>query len=163
MAVVVIVFILGRIFIAPRVFASAAHARPAPHVVYARLSGAPFVLTHARGRVLFLDFFATWCEPCRLSLPLVERFARSHPRADVVPVDVGEPAEVAAPFAAHLHLGDVAIDPRELSRGFFGIEGFPTMVVIDPQGRVRATWEGFNPAIALNMAHAEKTFDTKRP
>lgn len=150
--------VLARIFVVPRFFTPAAKAPPAPHVVYRRLTGSPFRLAHTRGRVVFLDFFATWCEPCRLSLPMVESFARSHPGVDVVPVDVGEAASVVAPFAKRYRLGDVAIDPQELSRGFFGIEGFPTMIVIDPQGRIRAKWEGLNPAIAFNMAHAAKTF-----
>jgi hypothetical protein len=51
----------------------------------------------------------------------------------------------------------VALDPKTLSQGFFQLDGFPTMVVVDPQGRIRATWTGFNPAIQLNMAHAEQT------
>ncbi len=120
------------------------------------LSGENFVLTQHRGRVVFLDFWASWCEPCKLSLPLVERFARAHPHVDVVPVDVGEPKAVVEAFSRRYGLRNVALDPKTLSQGFFRIEGFPTMVVIDPQGRVRATWSGFNPAIQANMAHAER-------
>ena len=113
--------------------------------------------TAHRGRVVFLDFWASWCEPCKLSLPMVESFARSHPEVDVVPVDVGEPRTVVEQFARSHGMRHVALDPQTLSQGFFQINGFPTMVVIDPQGRVRATWAGFNPAIQMNMAHAEET------
>lgn len=102
-----------------------------------------------------MDFFASWCEPCRLSLPLVESYARSHPAVDVVAIDVGEPRNVAANFARRMHLSNVVIDPQGLSQGYFGIQGFPTTVVIDPTGNVRATWTGFNPAIALAMSHAQ--------
>jgi hypothetical protein len=52
------------------------------------------------------------------------------------------------------------MDPKSLSQGFFQLEGFPTMVVIDPQGRIRATWPGLNPAIQLNMDHAAKTLSS---
>jgi thiol-disulfide isomerase/thioredoxin len=155
-AVLVIAFVAYRIIIAPRSL-SAAHAFPAPHVTYASLDGKPFVLTQHRGRVVFLDFWATWCEPCKESLPMVERFARAHPEVDVVPVDVGEPRPVVESFARAYHLHHVALDPKTLSQGFFQIDGFPTMVVIDPQGRIRATWPGYNPAIEANMAHAEHT------
>jgi thiol-disulfide isomerase/thioredoxin len=154
LAVALIAYALYRIFVAPR-YLNPASARPAPHVTYASVDGPPFVLTQHRGRVVFLDFFASWCEPCKVSLPIVERFARAHPEVDVIPVDEGEPRAVAAAFARAKGLRDVALDPHLLAGGYFQIEGLPTMVVIDPQGRIRATWPGLNPAIAINMAHAE--------
>lgn len=154
-AVLLILFVVYRVFIAPR-FLQSASAHPAPHVRYETLAGAPFVLTQHRGRVVFLDFWASWCEPCKLSLPMVEAFARSHPNADVVAVDVGEPRPLVEAYARAHRMKNVALDPQGLSQGFFQIEGFPTMVVIDPRGRIRATWTGFNPAIQLNMAHAAK-------
>ncbi len=158
-AVLVVLFVAYRLLIAPR-FLSTAHAYPAPHVTYQTLSGKPFVLTQHRGRVVFLDFWASWCEPCKISLPLVEKYARSHPEVDVVPVDVGEPRAVVQAYAYGHHLQHVAMDPKSLSQGFFQIQGFPTMVVIDPQGRIRATWPGLNPAIQLNMEHARKTLSS---
>ena len=156
LAVLAILFAVYKLFIAPRAL-NPAHAYPAPHVTYATLSGKPFVLTEHRGRVVFLDFWASWCEPCKLSLPMVEKFARAHPEVDVVPVDVGEPRGVVEAFSRSRGMRNVALDPKSLSQGFFQIQGFPTMVVIDPQGRIRATWPGFNPAIQANMAHAAKT------
>ncbi len=153
LAVAAIAFVLYRIFIAPRAMNS--HAVPAPHVTYQTLSGPPFNLAQHRGRVVFLDFWASWCEPCKLSLPLVESFARAHPEVDVVPVDVGEPRLVVQAYARAHHMLHVALDERMLSQGFFQLDGFPTMVVVDPQGRIQASWQGFNPAIQMNMAHAE--------
>lgn len=156
LAVLVVLFVLYRIFIAPR-YLSVANAHPAPHVVYQTLSGKPFALAGQRGHVVFLDFWASWCGPCKISLPLVENFARAHPEVEVIPVDVGEPRGVVAAYARSHGMRHVALDPKALSQGFFQIDGFPTMVVIDPQGRIRATWTGLNPAIELNMAHAEQT------
>jgi len=132
-----------------------AAARPAPRIVLATLDAKPFSLAAHHGRIVFLDFFASWCEPCRISLPLVEGFARAHPEADVVPVDVGEAPSAAARFSRELGLHRVALDRDKLAAAWFGVIGFPTMVVIDPRSRVRATWPGLNPAIALNMANAE--------
>jgi cytochrome c biogenesis protein CcmG/thiol:disulfide interchange protein DsbE len=155
-ALLVIAFVAWKIFLAPRAL-GVARAHPAPHVIYQRLDGGTFALADQRGRLVFLDFFASWCEPCRLEIPMVERYARAHPEVLVVPVDVGEPAAVAGRFATRFHLRGVVLDPKALSQGFFAIQGFPTIVVIDPQGRIRATWTGFNPAIALAMANAERT------
>lgn len=153
LALLVIAFVVWKLVIAPRNFSQSA-ARPAPHVTLASLRGAPFVLAAHRGRVVFLDFYASWCEPCRVSLPLVERFARNHPEADVIPVDVGEPQQIADAFAKQFALQHVTLDSQKLAASWFGVVGFPTMVVIDPNGNVRATWPGLNPAIQLNMANA---------
>lgn len=154
LAVAVIAFVAYRLFVAPRFLA--VHAQPAPHVTYQSLTGPPFVLTQHRGRVVFLDFWASWCEPCKLSLPLVESFARAHPEVDVIPVDEGEPRPVVASYAGAHHLSRVALDGAMLSQGFFQLDGFPTIVVIDRQGRIRATWQGYNPAVELNMSNAEQ-------
>ncbi|MBC5815954.1 MAG: TlpA family protein disulfide reductase [Candidatus Eremiobacteraeota bacterium] len=153
LALLVIAFVVWKLLIAPRSLDQAT-AHPAPHLVLASLNGQSFKLAEHRGRVVFLDFYASWCEPCKISLPLVERFARSHPEADVIPIDVGEPLPVALAFAKQYDLHGAALDPNRLASNWFNVEGFPTMVVIDPGGDIRATWPGLNPAIQLNMANA---------
>lgn len=154
LAIVVIVFVVWKLLVAPRSLRSS-DAQPAPRVTLATLTGPPFALASHRGRVVFLDFWATWCEPCKLSLPMVERYARAHPEVDVVPVDVGEPRAVVSDFAAAYKLRHVALDDQHLAANWFGVNGYPTIVVIDPKGNIRASWPGFNPAVELNMAHAE--------
>lgn len=150
-----VAFAIWKIFVAPREFASAERARPAPHAGFERLDGGTFRVTDARGRVLFLDFYASWCEPCKLELPLVESWARKHPEASVVPVDVAEPRAVARAFARRYGLRNVAVDPRGDAAGIFQLGGFPTIVVIDPAGRIRAKWEGLNPAIGIALGNAQ--------
>jgi thiol-disulfide isomerase/thioredoxin len=159
-AIAIVMFALWKIFLAPRSFAPA-KAYPAPRVAYDRLDGGTFRLYDQRGKVVFLDFFASWCAPCRLELPMVERYAFEHPEVEVVPVDVGEPRSVVAAFARRMHLWNVVMDPKALSQGFFQVQGFPTIVVIDPQGSIRATWSGFNPAVALAMSNAERALSRK--
>jgi thiol-disulfide isomerase/thioredoxin len=160
LAIAAIAFILWKVLIAPRNL-DPARAFPAPHATYARLGGGAFHVTDARGHVLFLDFFASWCDPCKIELPLVERWARDNPRALVVPVDVGEPQSVAAAFARKYDLREVALDPHESAQAFFAVHGFPTVVVVDPDGRIRARWEGLNPAIGLAMSNALRRLDAK--
>jgi thiol-disulfide isomerase/thioredoxin len=154
LAALVIAFAIWKILVAPRLL-SAPGSHPAPHAVYARLDGAPFKVADERGHTVFLEFFASWCEPCKIELPLVEAWRRGHPGAVVVPVDVGEPRAAAAAFARRYSLADVALDPQDSAPALFGVQGFPTIVAIDASGKVRAKWEGLNPAIGLALSNAE--------
>ncbi len=154
LAVVAIAFAIWKIFVAPRSF-NAAGSHPAPNAVYPLLDGGSFRVADERGQVVFLDFYATWCEPCKIELPLVERWWRSHRNAVVVPVDVGESRAVTAAFARRYSLANVALDPQTNAPALFSVGGFPTIVVIDPAGYIRAKWEGLNPAIALALSNAQ--------
>ncbi|HTX59226.1 MAG TPA: TlpA disulfide reductase family protein, partial [Verrucomicrobiae bacterium] len=98
LAILAVAFVGWKLFIAPRDL-DVAKAHPAPRAVYPRLGGGTFRVADQRGKLVFLDFFASWCEPCKIELPQVESWAREHPAAVVVAVDVGEPRVVAAEFA----------------------------------------------------------------
>jgi thiol-disulfide isomerase/thioredoxin len=154
-AIAIVAFVAWKIFIAPRSFTSPG-THPAPHVAWERLDGGTFRLSDRRGRLVFMDFFASWCTPCKVELPLVERWAREHPEVDVVAVDVGEPRIAAEHFAKAMGLTNVVLDPQSSAQGYFDVRGFPTVVVVDPHGDVRASWPGLNPAIGLAMSNAEK-------
>lgn len=153
-AVFVILAVTYKLLIAPRSLPQRA-AVPAPNITLPTLDGRHFSLGEHRGKVVFLDFWASWCEPCKASLPMVERFARTHPGVYVETVNVGESRTIAAEFARTHDMQNVALDGNHLAASWFGVAGFPTMIVIDPKGMIRAKWAGFNPAIALNMGHAE--------
>lgn len=155
-AVVAIAFVLWKMFLAPRSF-NAPGVFPAPHAVYPRLDGGTFRVADQRGHTVFLDFYASWCGPCRIELPLVERWRRSHPDADVVPIDVGEGRSTATAFARRYSLENVALDPSSNAQALFGVQGFPTIVVIDATGHIRAKWEGLNLAIGLALSNAQKS------
>jgi len=154
LALLVIGFVLWKVFFAPRILK--ADAFPAPRIAYPHLNDhGVFHVADARGHVLFLEFFESWCEPCGLEAPLVTHYARAHPEIDVVPVDIAEPPVLARRFADRYHLRNVALDTTGTARALFQVDGTPTIVVIDPLGRIRATWAGFNPAVELAMGNAE--------
>jgi len=134
----------------------------APPVALETLNGARFDLARSRGRLVFLDFWATWCDPCRASIPLVQHFRRTHPAVEVVSIDVGEPTSLVRPFAAQFKMGDVALDPDQTVAHAFGVTGYPTMFAIDASGRVRAHWIGFDPDVERAMADAAARFGSPR-
>jgi thiol-disulfide isomerase/thioredoxin len=155
-ALAVIAFAVWKVLIVP-LNLDARNAHPAPRAVFPKLDGGTFRVVDERGRLLFLDFYASWCEPCKIQLPLVEGWVASHPRAVVVPIDVAETRTAAATFARKYALSGVALDPSAQARALFSVDGLPTVVVIDPSGNVRAKWEGLNPAIGVAMSHAQAT------
>jgi peptide/nickel transport system substrate-binding protein len=159
LAILVVLYAVFHFFVAPRLIREA--AAPAPPLALATLDRGTFSLAAHRGRVVFLDFWASWCEPCKQSLPLVERYARSHPDADVIAVDVGETAGTARAFARAHGLANVVLDPDEIAAHAYGVSGFPTMIVVDPAGMVRAKWVGFNPAIERAMADARERYGAR--
>jgi peptide/nickel transport system substrate-binding protein len=159
LAVLVVLFALFQIFVAPRLAMN--RSEPAPPVSLAALDGGRFDVGAHRGRVLFLDFWASWCEPCKMSIPLIQRYAAAHPEVDVVSIDAGEPPGAVRGYVATHPMKTVALDPDLIATHAFGIVNFPTLVVIDPAGKIRAKWVGFNPAIGGVMQDAESRLRPK--
>jgi len=160
LAAVILIAAIYRFAIAPRLFPAGPVA--APPVQLARLDGhGTFSLAAQRGHVVFLDFWASWCEPCQASIPLVEHYARTHPGTEVVAVDSGEPPPLAGAFARKHDMQNVLLDPDSTATEAFGVSGYPTMIVVGPDGMVRAKWVGFDPAIEDAMAQAERAFSAK--
>ena len=160
LAVLVVLAAVAKFLILPRL----PHRElvQAPPVALETLDGGRFDLARSRGRLVFLDFWATWCDPCRASIPMVQHFRRTHPGVEVVSVDVGEPTSLVRPFAAQFKMGDVALDPDQTVAHAFGVTGYPTMFAIDATGRVRAHWIGFDPDVERNMADATARFGPPR-
>ncbi len=103
------------------------------------------------GKILVLDFFATWCSPCIAELPELERLRTDlQTNRDIEFVLVGTnkggdtPERVRA-FAQHRHISmPVAFDPEQRAMHALGLNGFPSLMVIDRKGHVRLTHTGYN-------------------
>jgi thiol-disulfide isomerase/thioredoxin len=151
LAVLVVLIAVARFVVLPRLHHDAV---PAPPVSLATLEGGRFDLERQRGRLVFLDFWASWCEPCQASIPMVQHFKRTHPEVDVESVDVGEDLGLVRPFVRRFAMHDVALDPDQTVAHAFGVDGFPTLIAIDPTGRVRARWIGYDPDVERAMSEA---------
>jgi thiol-disulfide isomerase/thioredoxin len=104
-----------------------------------------------RGRVVYLDFWASWCTPCRKSFPWMESLEDSFGSAGltVIAVDVDSDRADADRFLAQFH-PDFAVrfDPGGALAQRFNVMGMPTSVIIDRRGVVRYRHIGFLPAEA---------------
>ncbi len=158
LAVLLIAAAVWKFFLGPRIFAPRSAIVQAPDVRLPLMNGGTFDLASARGHVVFFDFWASWCEPCKESIPLIERYKALHPNALVYSIDAGEAAATAKRYAEAAKMRRVAFDPDLKVADAFGVSVFPTMIVIGRDGKERAKWIGFNPHIEDAMARAAREY-----
>lgn len=99
-----------------------------------------------RGKVVYLDFWASWCAPCLTSIPLLEELRSEFPGDDfqVLAVNVDEDPDKARRFLSRVSVQyPSATDPAGRIPEIFGIETMPTSFIIDRQGVVRHVQKGF--------------------
>ena len=111
-----------------------------------------------RGKVVLLDFWATWCGPCRQSLPMIERLAREHKKQNLVVLGInqGEDAELVQQFYAGHDPGYAILSDGDGNvSGQLGISGLPTLLVIDAAGKLRGSIAGVAPYARLERLVAE--------
>jgi len=96
-------------------------------------------LASLRGKVVYLNFFATWCPPCNEEAPAIDALQRQYgPRGlQVVGVDVLENAAKAALFRKEHHLSYPAVIDNGTLRDQYNVNGLPVHVFIDSAGVVR--------------------------
>jgi cytochrome c biogenesis protein CcmG, thiol:disulfide interchange protein DsbE len=109
----------------------------------------PIDFNGLRGRVVYLDFWASWCAPCRQSFPWMQAMQDAYERQGltVVAVNLDRRREDAEKFLARFHPSfDVRFDPDARMAESFQIHGMPTSLIIDRHGVQRHIHIGFLPA-----------------
>jgi cytochrome c biogenesis protein CcmG, thiol:disulfide interchange protein DsbE len=103
-------------------------------------------LKDLRGHAVLLDFWATWCQPCRAQAPIVDALARRWRERGVVVVGVGtDRPEEGDPGAFALARGlsyPIVRDDMGRASRAYGVEGLPTLVVVSPAGKIVAVRTG---------------------
>jgi thiol-disulfide isomerase/thioredoxin len=119
---------------------------PAPSVTLTDASGSTTELSDFRGKLVVLNLWATWCEPCLREMPSLDRLqARFDDRIAVLAVseDRGG-AKIIEPFIAKLGLKSVKVyvDPKSEVGHAFDVRGLPTSFLIDHDGKLLGRVEG---------------------
>jgi len=113
----------------------------APDFTLSQLDGQPLTLSNLRGRPTIINFWATWCPPCRRELPALEAAYQAH-RDEIgfIAVDVKEEAGTVLAFVEELGLTfPVVLDPEgAISNISYQVRGLPTTIFVDAHGVVAA-------------------------
>lgn len=104
------------------------------------LQGKKWGLKELRGKVVLLNFWATWCPPCRKEMPTLERlYQRFKDQGLVVLAISGEDAGKVQPYIAKINVSyTILLDPGNRVNDLFQIEGIPKTFIYDREGRLAA-------------------------
>jgi len=119
----------------------------APGFTLPDLNGKPVSLADFKGRVVVLDFWATWCPPCRREIPDFIKLQTEYgsKSVQIVGIALDEPGKVQE-FARQNGMNyPVLLGTQEISVKYGGIEGIPTTFIIDKNGKIANRFEGFRP------------------
>ena len=136
-------------------FISASDARPVPTVPLHRADGSTVQLADYKGKVVLVDFWASWCVPCKASFPALDAlYQRDKDRGlEVFAVNVDEQRKAADAFlAGRPHVMPIMFDPKGEAAQAFMVQGMPSSVLIDRASHIRFT----------HMGYSTKVFDSYR-
>jgi peroxiredoxin len=114
--------------------------KPAPNFTLKEVkTGQPITLSHYKGKVVILDFWATWCPPCRAEIPhwiaLYNQYKSSG--LVIIGVSMDDSATPVKPFMDEYHVDyPVVMGDNKVANEYGGIEGIPTTFIINQKGDI---------------------------
>ena len=135
--------------------------KPIPDWTLARPDGTKLTLSSLKGQVVVLDFWATWCGPCRLAMPGIEKlhkqFGAGKQGVRFIGVNAWEQDDTNKLALNYMKSQgftyDLVLNADEVAQKY-GIEGIPTLLVIDKKGVVREVKVGYDPQLESSLGKA---------
>ena len=123
----------------------------APNFAFFLADGRGADLASLQGKPVVLNFWATWCGPCRAEMPDLVALHKSDTDLVVLEVNVGEELSAVEEFASEFGMNmTVVLDQEDLIRRAYGVRNMPTTVFIKADGTIGARWPGFLAGEQLN-------------
>jgi thiol-disulfide isomerase/thioredoxin len=129
-----------------------------------RVDGSTLEMNSLRGKVIVINFWATWCGPCLTELPLFEKtITKFKDDKDVVflALTTDEDRELVAPYLKQYKF-DIPVSHAEYLDDFFAITSIPTTIILDRKGEVTFRQAGYNPRADFVALLTEKIEETKK-
>jgi len=116
---------------------------PAPELIYVDTAGHKRTLAELQGKVVLLNFWATWCGPCRSEMPMLSKLQREHASEGFVVLYVSlEEPDVLAPFLAANHFDGIQGRLDHAATFYDAGKFYPLSYLISRDGRVAQRWTG---------------------
>jgi thiol-disulfide isomerase/thioredoxin len=128
--------------------AKAAANAPAPNFSLASRGGGSLSLAQYKGQVVMINFWATWCGPCRQEMPLLDAMYKKYKPMGftLIGVNVEPDSKAADGFLAKVPVTfPVAFDPDSKVSTLYRVQGMPSSVIVDRKGNVRVVHKGYRP------------------
>lgn len=117
----------------------------APDFILRSVSGNEVKLSDFKGRPVIINFWATWCYPCRIEMPLFQaRYEQHSPNLVILAVNFDEASQDVRLFVDEFNLTfDPLLDPGGRIQELYQIRGYPTTYFVDKDGIIRVLQVGF--------------------
>jgi thiol-disulfide isomerase/thioredoxin len=129
------------------------------------LDGQEITLSQLKGKVILLDFWATWCAPCRESIPHLVQLQKTYREKGLevigMNMDKGD-MDTVRRFVKSMDIPYlITVSTDEISRNY-GVTGLPTTILIDKAGKIRQKFLGFSSEISKEMTAALADLTTEK-
>jgi len=127
--------------------------QPAPSFSLPDLDGREISLENFKGKIILLDFWATWCTPCRMTMPVVEKLSKEYPDDMVVlAVNMRESKKTVDEYVFEQAISSqILLDANGAVSEAYGAYAIPMQFLIDRSGIVRHIQTGYSQNMAARM------------
>jgi len=126
----------------------------APDFTLPQLDGPPVTLSALRGRVVVLEFWATWCGPCRFSLPSLEVIHQRYRNrgVSILLINEGESERAVRQWTGRRFTAPILLDAAQTAGEQYGVRAIPRLFLVDQAGRVVYAHEGYGGGLERSLS-----------